>query len=225
MAAVQNNASAALNNLRRIGARRPEAREETRRIEQRLAECFEERGFCVCLNYQPARTLDDDPGEVDLICMRDGQLLVLEVKSTFLRRSIKDVWLHKTTTLRKAGLQLRRKVRAVQEALLADEDLAHTLGLENNTVMPAVRGWIVDTSLEHDHERFSGFMKVSVEEVLIALRDDRHWLNDPKDWFSNQRDRQDDALSESQVTSTLYPNGFSGNDFIDVIEQQAVWAE
>jgi hypothetical protein len=223
MAVVQNNASAALNNLRRIGARRPDAREETRRIEQRLAECFEERGFCVCLNYQPARTLDDDPGEVDLICMRDGQLLVLEVKSTFLRRSMRDAWLHKTTTLRKAGLQLRRKVRAVQEALLADEDLAHTLGLENNTVMPAVRGWIVDTSLEHDHERFSGFMKVSVEEVLIALRDDRHWLNDPKVWFSNQRDRLDDALPESQVTSTLYPNGFSGGDFIDVIEQQAVW--
>jgi hypothetical protein len=50
MAAVQNNASAVLNNLRRIGARRPEAREETRRIEQRLAKGFEERGFCVRLN-------------------------------------------------------------------------------------------------------------------------------------------------------------------------------
>lgn len=223
MAAVQNNASAALNNLRRIGARRPEVREETRRIEQRLAKGFEERGFRVCVNYQPARTLYDDPGEVDLICMRDGQLLVLEVKSTFLRRSMKDAWLHKTTTLRKAGLQLRRKVNAVREALLVDEDLAHTLGLENNTVIPAVRGWIVDTSLEHDHERFSGFMKVSVEEMLIALRDDRHWLNGPEGGFSNQRDRLNDALPESQVTSTLYPNGFSGGDFIDVIEQQAVW--
>lgn len=90
--------------------------------------------------------------------------------------------------------------------------------------MPAVRGWIVDTSLEHDHERFSGFMKVSVEEVLIALRDDRHWLNDTESWFSNKHVDIDDALFGRQVTSTLYPNGFSGNDVIDVIEQQAVWA-
>ena len=36
----------------------------------------------------------------------------------------------------------------------------------------------IDTCIEHDHERFSGFLKVSLEEVLIALRDDRHLLND-----------------------------------------------
>jgi hypothetical protein len=223
--AMQNNASAAINNLRRIGVRRAEAGGETRCIEQRLAKCFEERGFRVCLNYQPARTASNDPGEVDLICARDEHLLVLEIKSTFLRRSLKDAWLHKTTTLRKAGLQLRRKVEAVQAALASDTDLALALGLGKDIEMPVVRGWIVDTSIEHDHEFFSGFMKVSLEEVLIALRDDRHLLSDPEGLFSNQRvDVDSNALAETQVISTLYPNGFSGNYFINIIEQQAVWA-
>jgi hypothetical protein len=40
MMAVQNNATAAINNLRRLGARRGDARDETRRIEQRLGSMF-----------------------------------------------------------------------------------------------------------------------------------------------------------------------------------------
>ena len=88
--AMQNNASAAINNLRRLSARRAEARDETRQIEERLARRLEDRGVRVQLNYQPKRTADDDPGEVDLICARHGQVLVLEIKSTFLRRSQKD---------------------------------------------------------------------------------------------------------------------------------------
>jgi hypothetical protein len=222
--AMQNNSTAALNNLRRIGARRLEAGEETRRIEKRLAEYFEARGFRVCLNYHPEKTLSDNAGEIDLICIRDGQLLVLEVKSTFLRQSQKEAWFHKTTALRKAGLQLRRKVRAVQAALFSDANLALVLGMDENTEMPAIHGWIVDTSIEYDHQLFSGFLKVSLEEVLIALRDDRHWLNDPFGLFTGQPiDINTIESSEILMTSTLYPDGFSGGRFVDVIERQAVW--
>ena len=225
MMAMQNNSTAAINNLRRIGARRSEAGEETRCIEKRLAECFERRGFRVCLNYHPVRTLSNNAGEIDLICMRDCQLLVLEIKSTFLRRSQKDAWLHKTTALRKAGLQLRRKVKAVQAALFSDTDLTLALGISENIEMPTTHGWIVDTSIEHDHEFFSGFLKVSLEEILIALCDDRHWLNDPVGLFTGQPiDIDNIDLPESKMTPTLYPNGFSGECFVDVIEQQAVWA-
>ena len=47
----------------------------------------------------------------------------------------------------------------------------------NKNKIASVNGWIVDTSLEHDHELFSGFLKVSIEEILIALHDDSHFLN------------------------------------------------
>lgn len=222
--AVQNNSSAAINNLRRIGSRRAEARDETRRIEQRLAKCFEQRGFRVRLNYHPERNEDDDPGEVDIICARDEQVLVLEIKSTFLRRSQKDAWLHGVTTLRKAGLQLQRKVQAVKNALNTNDDLATTLGIESGGIPLAIRGWIVDTSIEHDHERFNGFLKVSLEEVLIALRDDRHLLNDPGGLINGawMASGYADAAQLNKLP-TLYPDEFSLSRFVEVIESEEVW--
>ena len=224
--AMQNNTSAAINNLRRIGGRRTEARDETQRIEQRLAKCFEERGFRVQLNYQPERIAGEDPGEVDMICARDGQVLVLEIKSTFLRRSQKDAWLHGVTTLRKAGLQLRRKVQAVENELNTNADLASTLGIEPVEKPLAMLGWIVDTSIEHDHERFNGFLKVSLEEVLIALRDDQHLLNDPWGLIGGTwTESHGDELAKIDNPSTLYPNGFSLSRFVEVIENEGVWDE
>lgn len=220
--AHQNNSSSAINNLRRIGARRTESREETQRIEQRLSVSLKKRGFNVSLNYQPLRTPDNDPGEVDLICLRDNHLLVIEVKSTFRRMSLKDAWLHKTNTLRKAGLQLSRKVEAIKAELQSSNKLAQSLGVNRKKGLPTIHGWIIDTSIENDHEYFSGFLKVSLEEILIALRDDCHLLNDPSGFFSGE-DIKPESTLESQESSTLYPNGFSGDNFIEVIKTQAVW--
>jgi len=224
--AMQNNASVTINNLRRIGGRRAEARDETRRIEERLAKCFEQRDFRVRLNYHPKRTEDDNPGEVDIICARDGQVLVLEIKSTFLRLSHKDAWLHGVTTLRKAGLQLYRKVQAVKNALNTNNDLAVSLGIEPGEPPSIILGWIVDTSIEHDHQRFNGFLKVSLQEVLIALRDDRHLWSDPgglrdRTWMETGFD--DEELLEK--FPTLYPDEFSMSRFIEVVEREAVWDE
>jgi hypothetical protein len=90
MVAFQNNSTAALNNLRRIGAKRIDARSETAAIELRLAECFKKRNFNVLLNYHPQKSPEYDPGEVDLICALERHIFVLEVKSTFLRSTKKD---------------------------------------------------------------------------------------------------------------------------------------
>ena len=222
---IQNNATAAINNLRRIGARRSEAREETRRIEVRLAEYFEERGFRVLLNFEPERNEEEDPGEVDLICVQDGQVLVLEIKSTFLRQSQKEAWLHGATTLRKAGLQLHRKVQAVEHALTTQADFAAQLGMADDDSWN-LRGWIVDTSIEHDHARFNGFLKVSLEEVLIALRDDRHLLNDPIGLLDGTfLDRDGSSAIIKDKASSLYPEGFTASRFVEVFESEAFWDE
>lgn len=58
------------------------------------------------------------------------------------------------------------------------------------------------------------------EELLIALRDDRHLLNDPEGLLAgNYREDQ----SREADTWTLYPDGFSAERFIDVVETEAVW--
>lgn len=220
---LQNNSTAATNNLRRLGARRGEARLETCRIEERLGALFESRGFRVVRNWLPD---DAKAGEVDLICALDRIVLVLELKSTFLRQSQRDAWVHRTTTLRKAGRQVRDKIAAVGLALARGDDLSQMLDLHMDCEELLIHGWIVDTSIECDHQRFSGFLKVSLEEVLIALRDDRHLLNDPSGIFSGLFLEPDFACPEhAPEQATLYPTGFSVGAFIRVIENEAVWAE
>jgi Holliday junction resolvase-like predicted endonuclease len=216
MVAFQNNSTAAINNLRRVGAGRTEARAETAAIEARLAEILKSRGFTVLLNYQPEKTPECDPGEIDIICALEGHILVLEVKSTFLRSSKKDAWFHKTRTLRKAGKQISRKVSAVEQALLSDENFKSTLGLDADGSIPKVTGWIVDTSVEHDHQLFSGYLKISLEEIIIALRDDSHLLFNMVDIAEGKEIERDEEF-------TLYPNGFSINNFLGVIEQRRIW--
>ena len=71
---------------------------------------------------------------------------------------------------------------------------------------------------------FAGSMKVSLEEVLIALRDDRHLLNDPEGLFSiGHADLGTRALTKRPAPATLYPNGFSIDSFVDAITLQTVW--
>jgi len=224
--AAQNNSTAAINNLRRLGARRDEAASETRKIERSLVGLFESRGYTVLANWRPPIGEAGDAGEVDLICARDGTVLVLEVKSTYLRRSQRDAFLHAVTTLRKAGLQLRRKVEAVRQALSADPDMAANLGVNVCQGAFAIQGWIVDTSIECDHQRFGGFPKVSLEEVLIALRDDRHLLNDPSGLLSGKWAEVEPCSAPSAASNeTLYPAGFSAARFHEVIENQIVWSK
>jgi Holliday junction resolvase-like predicted endonuclease len=214
---LQNNSTAAINNLRRLGTRRNEVRAETQRIETHLGVMLEKRGFKVVLNWNPPLGPDGNAGEVDLICARDDTVLVLEVKSTYLRRSQQDAWQHETTTLRNAGRQLQRKVAAVQLALASEAELAVQLGLKTGAAATEIRGWIVDTWIECDHQKFGGFLKISLEELLIALRDDRHLLHDPDGIFTPTPPA---VYAEPQ---SLYPQGFSARRLIEVVETQAVW--
>ncbi|MBT9495117.1 MAG: hypothetical protein IV107_22830, partial [Paucibacter sp.] len=46
------------------------------------------------LNWNPSVGPEGNAGEVDVICARDGRVLVLELKSTYLRRSQQDAWQH-----------------------------------------------------------------------------------------------------------------------------------
>jgi Holliday junction resolvase-like predicted endonuclease len=221
---LQNNSTAAINNLRRLGARRLEAREETRRIEQLLARLLIERGFRTLTNWMPP---DDarDVGEVDIVASRDGHLFVFEVKSTFIRQSMRDAWVHATTTLRKAGRQLARKVVAVRASLGHDPALCEAVCLAGSPSSDNVHGWIVDTSIECDHQRFAGFLKVSLEEVLVALRDDSHWLDDPEGLVSGKFIEAVESGAEgAELRRTLFPDGFDAARFVEVVETEAVWA-
>jgi len=208
--AQQNNLTAAINNLRRVNARRADMQAETERVELALAESIRQRGFAVEVGYRPAPTDEDDAGEVDLICHLDGVVLLLEVKSGYIRSTTHEVWLHRTNTLRKAAWQLRRKQVAVSCALIADEELRARLGYHGQEPGADMHAWIVDTSIELDGRSVDSFRVVSREGLEVILRDEQQLL------------RPIDQLDEESRDS-LFPDGFTAERFIAVVESDELW--
>lgn len=206
----QNNVTAAINNLRRVNARRADAQAETQRVELALAESLRRRGFAVEVGYRPAVTEEDDAGEVDLICHQDGVLLLIEVKSGYIRSTRHEVWLHRTNTLRKAAWQLQRKRIAVAKALVADLGLRTRLGYDAQHPEVDLRTWIVDTSIELDGQAVDGFRVVSREALEVILRDEKQLL------------KPLDQLDESGRDS-LFPEGFTADRFVAVVESDELW--
>ena len=209
--AQQNNLTAAVNNLRRIGPRRSGQISETRRIEMRLANLLSKFGFAVEVGYQPDCIDQDDSGEVDLICHCNGVILLIEVKSGYIRSTRHEVWLHQTNTLRKAARQLKRKKPAVKDALVRDEQLRTRLGCNDINAIEQFHAWIVDTSIELDQQLIDGFFVVSLEALQVILRDERHLL------------LPIDKLPEAAMNDKLFPDGFSPKRFIEVVETGEVW--
>ncbi len=236
--AFQNNVTAAVNNLRRLGRNRDERNIETNRIEKRLAENFEQFGFKVICNYLPHHDADDDIGEIDLISFLDDHLFIFEIKSGYMRRNLRDAWQHKTSTLRKAALQLKRKSAFVTERLKTDPTLL-TLINNRDSSQIYIHSWIIDTSIEYDHEYFGGFLKISIQELIIALRNERHLLRDMHQVIVEQRKCNDDshikshfkdicsnamtAISVQNPEDNLYPSGFTVDQFVAVIENGLIW--
>ncbi|KGK40924.1 hypothetical protein LH51_18315 [Nitrincola sp. A-D6] len=205
----QNNLTAAVNNLRRLGARRSEVQAETRQVEQQLAIALQDKGFNVVVGYQPQKA-EDDPGEVDLICHLDGVVLILEVKSGYIRSSEREVWLHKANTIRKAAWQLARKQEAIKTAIKEDPTLAKELQLDPASEDFDIHCWIVDTSIELDGQIIDDFLVVSREVMEVVLRDEKHLLRVVEDI--------DQAPKES-----MYSNGFTAAKFVELIESENIW--
>ncbi len=218
----QNNSTAAINNVRRLGRNRRELQAETHRIELRLATVFETYGFQILSNYEfPKGYTMNDPGEMDLICFRDGHLFIFEVKSTYLRKSLQEAWHHRTNTLRKAGLQLKRKKEAVIHAIETNFVFEKGFKVDKLPSDKNIHSWIIDTSIEYDHQYFSGFLKVSFQEILIVLRNERHLLRNSEELFSPEQKRG--SYDEIALLDDLYPHGFSAGYFADIIENGQIW--
>ncbi|MEW4393022.1 hypothetical protein ACM7HV_05045 [Pseudomonas paraeruginosa] len=137
-------------------------------------------------------------------------LLLLEVKSGYIRSTRHEVWLHRTNTLRKAAWQLRRKQVAVLSALMTDQDLRARLGYHGQQPEADLRAWIVDTSIELDGQSVDGFRVVSREGLEVILRDEKQLL------------RPIDQLEEGSQDS-LFPNGFTAGRFVAVVESNELW--
>lgn len=210
----------AVNNLRRFANQRSSLKEETTRIESKLGDAFEDRGFAVLRSYTAKNPEGNEAGEIDLVCAIDDIVFIIEVKSTYHRTTQAEIIYHRDKTLRKAGIQVRKKVKTIKADLQLDSELQHRLQLTTNT--PKIIGWIADTSIEFDHEFFSGFLKITIEELFIALADNAYFLcNQEKELSSSVALDKPTPLTAEPYS--LYENRFSGQAFIDAIERSLVW--
>lgn len=162
---LQNLTSSLVNNLLRVRFQRTsERKEEVHFSEKNLGAFFEEKGFAVQTGFH----LPDGNNslETDLIAYKDGHLFLLELKSTYIRTNLEEAWIYKSTALRKATYQLKKRVKAIH-ALLENKDANHfinTFGTPKH-----IHAWIVDTSFEYDHELINGYLKISMFELIYSL--------------------------------------------------------
>lgn len=191
---LQNLHTTVINHFRRLNKNRPSLGKETDRIEVQLAELFEKYGWQVLAQHEPE---ENGVGEIDLIVIADKQVLVLELKSTFIKQNIREIYEYRYFVLKKAAYQLSRKCAYVRDILLPK------LGYKPEEI--TLHSWIVDTTLEFDHQYIDGHLKISLEELLIQLRQHNNFM----EYFDKDYEHETDPLT------------FEG--LLDNVEQDRFW--
>ncbi|MDH1068867.1 hypothetical protein N5B96_05085, partial [Acinetobacter johnsonii] len=199
LTAFQNLNSAMINYVRKLHKNRLDLKSETDQIELNLAEKLDRIGFQVFCQYVPS---EGNAGEIDLIAMYDNHVIVAEVKSTYIRSSIQEIYEYKKFVLNKASYQLDNKVEYIKRHFLSRhfEDI--------NDVI--IHSWIIDTTLEFDHEYFGNHLKVSLDEVIITSNCESEFMQKLVD---EQFDIEKDEVKIDPI------------QFLESIEKNTFWSK
>ena len=199
LTAFQNLNTAMINYVRKLHKNRLELKSETDQIELNLAEKLDRIGFQVFCQYVPS---EGNAGEIDLIAMYDNHVIVAEVKSTYIRSSIQEIYEYKKFVLNKASYQLDNKVEYIKRHFLSRhfEDI--------NDVI--IHSWIIDTTLEFDHEYFGNHLKVSLDEVIITSNCESEFMQKLVD---EQFDIEKDEVKIDPI------------QFLELIEKNTFWSK
>ena len=103
LTAYQNLNTTMTNYFRKLHKNRFELKGETNQIELTLAEKMHHLGFEVFPQLVPEFK---DVGEIDLIAIHGNHVIVAEVKSTYIRSSIQEIYEYKNFTLNKEVVPL-----------------------------------------------------------------------------------------------------------------------
>lgn len=162
----QNLSTSIINNLLNIHFNRTKQRkDEVHRSEEKLAFLFSNLNFKVMSGYLIPNSNLYDIGDVDLICCRDNYLFVLELKSTYIRTSMENIWIYKSQALRKASNQLNKRKKLIRK-LIKEENKEFIIHFGKPKKIISL---IIDTSFEFDHEYFEQNLKISMFELINLL--------------------------------------------------------
>ncbi|MBF0658672.1 NERD domain-containing protein [Psychrobacter sp. NG25] len=195
----KNFNTATINTFRKLYKNRANLKSETDLMEQNLAGLLAKCKGRVYSQYEPS---ESGVGEIDAIVVTDNKILVIELKSTYVKSSVKEIYDYRNFVLKKAAYQLSRKSSYVRDVFLP------SLGLDSSQF--SIHSWIVDTTLEFDHEYIDGFLKISFEELVIIL-------NGHGQYFSNMLDN--DNTNKNPLSA--YEENLEA--LIKSIEDNAFW--
>ncbi|MDH1704612.1 NERD domain-containing protein [Acinetobacter johnsonii] len=199
LTAFQNVNTMMINYVRKLHKNRLELKSETDNIELNLAEKFKNAGFNVFCQYQP---VDREVGEIDLIAICENHVIVVEVKSTYIKSSIQEIYEYRNFTLNKAAYQLSKKVEFVKNGFLNQ--------FFENLDDVKIHSWIIDTTLEFDHEYFGDHLKVSLDEVIITSNCESEFMQKLVD---EQFDIEKDEVKIDPI------------QFLESIEKNTFWSK
>lgn len=200
MSAQKNFSTATINTFRKMYKNRAGLKSETDLMEHNLAELLAKYKGEVYSQHEPS---EFGVGEIDAIVVTDNKVLVIELKSTYVKSSVKEIYEYRNFVLKKAAHQLSRKSSYVRDIFLS------SLGLDSSKF--SIHSWIVDTTLEFDHEYIDGFLKVSFEELVIILNGHKQYLSD---MLRNNDDKSSLGTSEESLDAV-----------IDTIENNEFWLD
>lgn len=194
----KNFNTATINTFRKLYKNRASLKSETDLMEQNLAGLLAKCKGRVYSQYEPS---ESGVGEIDAIVVSEDKILVIELKSTYVKSSVKEIYEYRNFVLKKAAYQLSRKSEYVRDTFLP------SLGLDSSKF--SIHSWIVDTTLEFDHEYIDGFLKVSFEELLIILNGHKQYLSD---MFDNDNTNKN-PLSAYEENLEALIESVEGNTF------------
>lgn len=167
MSAQKSFSTATINTFRKMYKNRASLKSETDLMENNLAGLLAKSKGRVYSQYEPS---ESGVGEIDAIVVTDDKVLIIELKSSYIKSNVKEIYEYRNFVLKKAAYQLARKTTYVRDIFLP------SLGLDSAKF--SIHSWIVDTTLEFDHGYIDGFLKISFEELLIVLNKHEMFITD-----------------------------------------------
>ena len=208
LTAYQNLNTCLINHMRKLHTNRAELFHETSCMELQLAQLFKQAGFEVYPQY--AVNDMSGVGEIDLIATYKNHVIVIELKSSFIKKTIREIYEYRHFVLNKAAYQLDKKSCYVKNHI---QEIAKL-----NETDVCMHSWIVDTTLEFDHQVFNKHLKLSIDELFIVLGGSSDFLEKRLEQHTNSILSEDGAVRLSKdFISPLH--------IIELIESNQFWKQ
>lgn len=189
---------------------------ENNALEENLAEKFKNVGFEAINSYNIIKPDKDTLGELDTVVYQDNTLLLIELKTTYIRSSFVQISGHEKM-LDKAARQLHRNKKYLDNNPKAAQELLDKLKIDKSWDELKVESLIVSSSIEYDHQKFNGITKISLFELYRLLEDDKAYFEYSFLFHFSKKDLRKKMVS-------YYKNGFSLPTLLDAIKEDKVWS-